>query len=189
MGNFDSIIQNIYEVISMNLNEKFIINLQGKSYVTYEGLLDLAHQKKLRSIEVELIQIPSPDNNMIAICKATATTEDQVYTDLGDASPQSVNSTIVPHIIRMASTRAKARVLRDLTNIGMTSYEEISLDDNTTVAEEPYANNMAEPPTSRQLDTIKKLASELNATIDYDNLTKKSAGSLISKMLEEVRKV
>ena len=29
----------------MNLNEKFIINLQGKSYVTYEGLLDLAHQK------------------------------------------------------------------------------------------------------------------------------------------------
>ena len=40
----------------MNLNEKFIINLQGKSYVTYEGLLDLA-LKNLKSIEVELIQI------------------------------------------------------------------------------------------------------------------------------------
>ncbi len=29
------------------VNEKFLINLQGKSYVTYEGLLDLAHQKKV----------------------------------------------------------------------------------------------------------------------------------------------
>ncbi|CCQ97963.1 conserved hypothetical protein [[Clostridium] ultunense Esp] len=91
----------------MSINEKFIINLQGKSYVTYEGLLDLAHQRNLKSIQVELIQIPTRENNMTAICKATATTENEVYTDLGDASPQSVNSTIVPHLIRMASTVLK----------------------------------------------------------------------------------
>ncbi|HHV38635.1 MAG TPA: hypothetical protein GXX70_03960 [Tepidimicrobium sp.] len=171
-----------------NINEKFIINLQGKSYVTYEGLLDLAHQKKIKSIEVELLQIPSRENNMTAICKATATTENQIYTDLGDASPQSVNSNIIPHIIRMASTRAKARVLRDLTNIGMTSYEEISHDQDAIVSEEPYVGNIPEPPTQRQLETLKRLANELNASIDYDNLTKRSAGSLISNMLNEVRK-
>ncbi|NLJ77956.1 MAG: hypothetical protein GX329_01190 [Tissierellia bacterium] len=173
---------------STSIHEKFIIDLQGKSYVTYEGLLDLAHQNKLKSIEVELVQIPSKDNDMIAICRATATTEDQVYTDLGDASPQSVNSNILPHIIRMASTRAKARVLRDLTNVGMTSYEEISHDQNTADADEPHSSNIAEPPTQRQLETIRKLANELNATIDYGNLTKRSAGSLISKMLDEVRR-
>lgn len=28
-----------------SINEKFIVNLKGKDFVTYEGLLDLAHQE------------------------------------------------------------------------------------------------------------------------------------------------
>ncbi|MBZ2175662.1 hypothetical protein K8M07_10480 [Schnuerera sp. xch1] len=172
----------------MNINEKFIINLQGKSYVTYEGLLDLGHQMNLKSIEVELIQIPTEENGMIAICKATATTDNETFTDLGDASPRSVNSRIVPHLIRMASTRAKARALRDLTNVGMTAFEELSIDDDNVSEEETYMTNVDNPPTKRQLETIKKLADELNATVNYNKLTKKSAGTLISKMLEEVKK-
>ncbi|NLX61889.1 MAG: hypothetical protein GXZ06_05135 [Tissierellia bacterium] len=170
----------------MAINEKFIINLQGKSYVTYEGLLDLAHQKNLKSLVVDLIQMPTPENNMTAICKATATTEDGIFTDIGDANPQSVNSTIAPHIIRMASTRAKARVLRDLTNVGMTAFEELNLDENMNVTE--YDNIQEEPPTRRQVETIKKLAEELNVNVDYDKLSKKSAGTLISKMLGEVKR-
>lgn len=172
----------------MKLNDKFIINLQGKSYVTYEGLLDLAHQKGLQSIEVELIQIPTKENNMTAICKATAKTENQVYTDLGDASPQSVNSNIVPHLIRMASTRAKARILRDLTNIGMTAFEEISYNENISETDDNFGTTVDEPPTKRQLDTIKKLSKELNTNINYSSLTKRSAGSLISDMLEQIKK-
>jgi len=171
----------------MTINEKFIINLQGKSYVTYEGLLDLAHQNNLKSIEVELIQIPTPENNMTAICKATAITENGRFTDIGDASPQSVNSNIIPHIIRMASTRAKARVLRDLTNVGMTAIEELTIDDSI-IEKEINAITEEEPPTRRQLDTIKKLAGELNVPVNYDQLTKKSAGNLISKMIDEVKK-
>lgn len=172
----------------MSINEKFIINLQGKSYVTYEGLLDLAHQNNLKSLEVELIQIPTKENNMTAICKATATTENEFYADVGDASPQSVNTTIAPHLIRMASTRAKARVLRDLTNVGMTAIEELPYNDNISESEEAYVPTIEEPPTKRQLETIRKLAEELNTPINYDNLTKKSAGTLISRMLEEVKK-
>ncbi len=172
----------------MTINEKFIINLQGKSYVTYEGLLDLSHQKNLKSIEVELIQVPTPENNMTAICKATATTENGIFTDIGDASPQSVNSNIIPHIIRMASTRAKARVLRDLTNVGMTAIEELNIDDNIVETKDINITADEEPPTKRQLDTIKKLAGELNIPVNYDQLTKKSAGNLISKMIDEVKK-
>ncbi len=172
----------------MNINERFIINLQGKSYVTYEGLLDLAHQKNLKSLEVEIIQFPNKENNMTAICKARATTEDEVYTDVGDASPQSVNANIAPHLIRMASTRAKARVLRDLTNIGMTAIEELSYNENVSETEEFYSPAMDEPPTKRQLETIKKLAEELNTPIDYNSLNKKTAGNLISKMLDQVKK-
>lgn len=156
----------------MSINEKFIINLQGKSYVTYEGLLDLAHQNNLKSLQVELIQIPTKDNNMTAICRATATTENETYMDIGDASPQSVNSAIVPHLIRMASTRAKARALRDLTNVGMTAVEELSLNENVSESEETYTPQAEEPPTKRQLETIKKLAGELNIPVNYENLTK-----------------
>lgn len=175
----------------MSINDKFIVNLQGKSYVTYEGLLDLAHQKNLNSIKVELVQVPSNENNMVAICKATATTDTEIFTDYGDASPQSVNSKILPHLIRMASTRAKARVLRDLTNIGMTAIEELSIE-NTQEDEQYEENNINQyiypndqPPTKRQMDTIRKLSDTLNMNISFENLTKRSAGKLISKMLEE----
>ncbi|SCG83842.1 hypothetical protein DW1_2278 [Proteiniborus sp. DW1] len=175
----------------MSINEKFIINLQGKSFVTYEGLLDLAHQKNLKSIHVELVQAPTKENNMTAICKATVVTDKGTFIDYGDASPASVNSKIQPHIIRMASTRAKARALRDLTNVGMTAIEEINLDSEEALSSSyessTYIPNdfFNEPPTKRQVDTILKLSSDLKKEIDLSTLDKKSAGILISSLLEE----
>ena len=108
------------------IDSKFIIKLQGKEFVTYEGLLDVAHQLKLKSIETDLIQTPSSENQFTCIMKAVVTTEDgKSFEGYGDANPQNVNSMISRHLIRMAETRAKARALRDLTNIGMTSIEEL----------------------------------------------------------------
>lgn len=118
------------------LDERFLANIQGKDFVLYTGLLDLAHQHGLERLEVEYIQFPSQDNGETAICKATAVARNgAVFTDIGDANPTNVNKKIAPHIIRMASTRAKARVLRDLTNIGITCLEELgdlsdALEDN-----------------------------------------------------------
>lgn len=173
------------------INEKFIINLQGKNFVTYEGLLDLAHQMNLISLEVDLIQFPSEENNMTAIARAVATTEKAKFSDLGDASPRSVNNMLAPHIIRMASTRAKARALRDLTNVGMTAVEELSMEDNVAEGEEHYGNlesQSSEPPTKRQIETIKKLADNLNKEINYSTLNKRTAGTLIGKLLEDKKK-
>ena len=170
----------------MNINEKFIININGKNFVTYEGLLDLAHQKNLKSMDVELIQFPQKENNYTAICKATAFTDKDKFTDIGDANPQSVNSNLVPHLIRIASTRAKARALRDLTNIGMTAFEEILFNEDVPSEDKKEVTDFIdELPTKRQIDTIKKLSDELNMNIAYENLTKKSAGNLISKMINE----
>src|SRR5690625_2203458 len=134
------------------INEKFIINLQGKKFVTYEGLLDLAHKKGLLSIQVDLLQIPNQDNDMTAICRAVATTEDSKFIDIGDANPRSVNSALVPHIIRMASTRAKARALRDLTNEGMNAVEELYM-----VEEDSAPISQEDAPTRRQMETIRCL--------------------------------
>ncbi len=173
----------------MKVNENFIINLQGKSFVTYEGLLDLAHKNKLKSLEVNIIQFPNQENQMTAICEAIAKTEDMVFKDIGDASPRSVNSTLAPHLIRMASTRAKARVLRDLTNVGITAFEELSFDENNNIqTSDGYMVMEDEAPTKRQIETLEKLAEQLNQTINYNDLNKKTAGSLISKMLDETRK-
>ncbi|WP_045216951.1 hypothetical protein [Desulfonatronovibrio magnus] len=109
------------------LDERFMINLKGKDFVTYAGLLDLAHQQGLVKLEVQPLQMPTEDNGLQAICLATAvTTGGKVFSDLGDASPRNTNKMVAAHLIRMASTRAKARVLRDITNIGITALEELS---------------------------------------------------------------
>lgn len=123
------------------IDERFVVNLKGKQFVTYEGLLDVAHKEGLISIEVDLLQVPTKENNMTAIAKATAKTKEKTFTDIGDASPKSVNSQIQSHIIRMASTRAKARALRDLTNIGMTAFEELAESDEIVGNED--GNNQA----------------------------------------------
>ena len=92
----------------------------------YSGLLDLAHQRGLSRIEVEVIQYPTAENSMEAICKATAESKQgDIFIDAGDASLKNVKRAVALHILRMASTRAKARVLRDMVNVGMTSLEEI----------------------------------------------------------------
>lgn len=120
------------------VDKRFIVSLKGKEFVTYEGLLDTAHQIGIKSIETKLIQLPSEENNHIAVAMARVTTEDdRVFEEIGDAGPQSVNRMIQPHIIRMAFTRAKARALRDLTNIGMTALEELGGDEEPISKQQP----------------------------------------------------
>lgn len=162
------------------IKEKFLVTIDGRSYVTYEGLLDLAHSIGLTSIDVDILQIPNDENGMLAICKATAITKDgDTFVDVGDASPLSVKSNFAPHIIRMASTRAKARALRDLTNVGITALEELSIEEH--IVENQDTSSM-EKPSQGQIETLKKLATINNQTVDFSNLTKYSAGELIKKL-------
>ena len=108
------------------LADCWITNIQGNDFVKYAGLLDLAHQKGLLKLEVEAIQYPTKDNGNEAICRAVAVSRlGEVYTDIGDANPGNTAPKIAKHLLRMASTRAKARVLRDFSNIGMTALEEL----------------------------------------------------------------
>lgn len=112
------------------LEERFIMNLKGKDFVLYAGLLDLAHQKGIQGITVDAIQYPSQDNGFFAICKATVESKDgEMFVELGDANPRNVNTMIVNHILRMAATRAKARALRDYVNVGFACIDELGPDD------------------------------------------------------------
>jgi hypothetical protein len=111
------------------LDPKSIVILQGKQFVQYGGLLDLAHKMGVQAIRTTLAQIPSEANGMTAIVTAEVTMAGgAVFTGIGDASPKSVKPMLAVHAIRFAETRAKARALRDATNVGMAAVEELDDD-------------------------------------------------------------
>jgi len=108
------------------LDERFLITIEGQDFVKYAGLLDLAHQKRLTNLNVEILQYPNGQNEQTAICRAhVQTATGDTFSDIGDANPKNCNYKVLKHLLRMASTRAKARCLRDLTNVGMTCLEEL----------------------------------------------------------------
>jgi len=119
----------------------------SKEVVTYQGLLQKAHEEGLARVKTALLQIPADENGRVAIAKAEIETSKGVFEGLGDASPENVNSFIVPHLIRMAETRAKARALRDAVNVGVVSFEELDGDGLNPDALDPGSG--APPSTPR----------------------------------------
>lgn len=122
----------------MSIKPEHIVTLQGRQYVTLVGLLDHAHQNGLRSIETQIVQLPTAENQMTAVfcCIATFAGADGpvTWSCHGDASPRNVNRMIAEALPRMAETRSIARTLRMATNIGQTSLEELPGDDPDTSA-------------------------------------------------------
>ena len=128
------------------LDERFITNIKGKDFVLYAGVLDLATQRGLLKLEVELIQFPSKENGNEAICRAVAEGKNgDVFSDIGDANPSNCASMIAKHLIRMASTRAKARCLRDMCNIGICTVEELADFDEVISAPDGKRASKAQP--------------------------------------------
>lgn len=115
----------------MSLKPEHIIQLNQKDYVTFKGLLALAHDKGLDSTETVIEQIPDAANQHTAIVRATVTFRDEegklrAFTCVGDASPAT---TKINAYLRMAETRALGRCFRVGLNIGETMAEELSDDD------------------------------------------------------------
>jgi hypothetical protein len=133
------------------LDERFITNIKGKEFVVYAGVLDLAHQKGLQKIEVDVVQYPTKENGSEAICKATIESKDgEIFVEWGDANPRNTNEKIVHHILRTAATRGKARALRDFTNIGMTCLEELGDFDEVIGPESGFKRSGNNRPPANQ---------------------------------------
>lgn len=109
-----------------SIDPKYYVSLKGKPYPVFAGVLDAATEDGIKSLTTELVQIPTPDNGHMAIVKARLEFEDgRIFEDYGDASPANCSAQIATAAIRMASTRAKGRVLRDGINLGETLREEL----------------------------------------------------------------
>jgi hypothetical protein len=99
-----------------------LVTIQGRVFVKYSGLLELAQERGLVKLEARFISVTAE----LALADATATFADgRVFTEAGDASPANVGKQVAAHYPRMALTRAKARCLRDALSIGMCSLEEL----------------------------------------------------------------
>jgi hypothetical protein len=126
-----------------------IIKLQGREYLTHEGLLRVAHDHGVESILTELVNYDVEENQ--AIVKAIATGERGTYSGIGDASTRNVNSRIKHAVIRMAETRAVNRSLRLYLGIGMTSKDELPGDEKEAPPrqreEAPIASSHDDTPT------------------------------------------
>jgi hypothetical protein len=139
------------------LDERWIIELEGHKFVKYAGLLDYAHQIGLSQIDVSILQFPDKDNGSFAICRATVVNrKGESFSDIGDANPTNCNVKVAKHLLRLASTRAIARALRTLCNVGLPTLEEIS-DINDVIGN---GSDSRKPTIVRksgsQLKTVKK---------------------------------
>jgi hypothetical protein len=120
-----------------------------REFITYAGLLAVAHEIGLDTIETSIEEMPSEANGQTAVVRAVVKGKPGTFTGLGDASPANVGRRVARHLLRVAETRAKARALRDLCNVHMLALEELEGDDaevGAPHAPRPSTAERQEPP-------------------------------------------
>lgn len=177
----------------MNIRPEHLVERQGRQFVLYAGLLDLAHAQGLKAIRTQLLQIPSEENGQTAIVAAEVETEKGVFSGIGDANPSNVARAMLTCTIRLAETRAKARALRDATNIGVAALEELGGDADEQTAPRPVVENPTPlrtttdaPASDAQRRAVIALARKRGvdlqrAGVDVDNLSRTQASTLIER--------
>lgn len=93
--------------------------------VNYETLLNDAHTKYPKDLQISTELIDKDIEKGWAVVKATVKVDGRVFEGHGDATQVNCQSTMIkPHFLRMAETRAIARALRWATNNAQTAAEE-----------------------------------------------------------------
>ncbi len=101
---------------------RWVKQIHGRDFITYEGLLNLAHERGLQELGAYFVEVTTEK----AIARARAKFADgREFWEAADATPNNVNAMVKAHFPRIALTRAKARVLRDALNIAMIAIEEL----------------------------------------------------------------
>lgn len=130
----------------IGIKPEYYVDLKGRRYPTWPGVLVALHENGLLGIEVTPLQFPTEENGWMAICQATVRMKgedggEQRYTEVGDASPKNCSAMIAVAALRMAATRAKGRAGRDAIACGETLREEMPEEDAGDEAPRQTAGN------------------------------------------------
>lgn len=196
----------VIKIVSRNDRGEVVGN---KEFVTYPGLLALAHELGLEEIHTTIVQLPTEANGQCVVVSATARGKPGTFTGIGDASPLNTNRRVLRHLIRVAETRAKARALRDMTNVSLVAFEELGGDDDAEDGRPlstgrhlaPAANGhprRSTPATAPQRRALERLAREAGHDerdasaflakrlgCDVENASREAASVLIDRLVAE----
>lgn len=112
-----------YDLIEEN-KDKYIIDIDGKDFVVFKGLLDIAHKFGLKSIKTNILKLDL-DNYQCVVEAIVEYQDGTTFIGHGHASKNNVNKLLADSFIAIAETRAIARALRFGNNVGLTSSDEL----------------------------------------------------------------
>ena len=98
--------------------------IQGRAFVKFAGLLQLAHEKGLQSLTASWTH----NDAGLSLAHAVAVFPFGRFEECGDATPDNVTKKVAPHFRRVALTRAKSRALRDALGVDLVAVEELGED-------------------------------------------------------------
>lgn len=151
----------------------------------YDELLSMAHTEGLKSLIVDVVQIPTTANAMTAVCRATVIMDGgKTFSDIAVVDLISVGSVNqVNSLLTMASTHAKARTLYDA--LGKVKFKQ-------PVSRPTPISKDNEQATLHQIAAIEKLCKRLSRKADpqlFSTLNKVAASRLIVKLQNELKNI
>ena len=162
------------------MKKEFMVERQGKQFCLYAGLIDLAHERGLVSIETCIVQIPDESNKQTAICTALVKLKDgdteKTFSGIADASPINVGPSMRTCVLRMAETRAKSRALRDAVNVAVAALEELG--EESPQEQTPMPQAAPQPNT----EEVGKKFQDMARAYDYEG----NMGALCREILRFV---
>jgi hypothetical protein len=107
--------------VQRGIDARHIVQIQGKPFVKFAGLLELAHQRGLQSLAVTWTY----NDAELSLAHAVASFPFGTFEECADSTPGNVGKKVALHWRRLSLTRAKARALRDALGCDMVALEEL----------------------------------------------------------------
>ena len=109
----------------LNIDERFIVKIQGNEFITYNGLLEYAKTQFGGMQKKEIIEIITSEDGKSASARVRIIMkEGQIFEDVGTCTPENAKSVKV-YPEELAVTRAYSRALRFGLVVDYCSQEEL----------------------------------------------------------------
>ena len=103
------------------IDPRYVVQIQGKPFVKFAGLLDLAHTRGLQALTVDWTY----NDAELSLAHAVAVFPFGTFAESADSTPANVGKKVALHWRRLSLTRAKARALRDALGVDLVAVEEL----------------------------------------------------------------